>query len=231
VDLPDGADGDGTFYFLEMNTRLQVEHPVTELVAGVDLVRAQLLVAAGEALPWSQEMLGQRGHAVEVRVYAEDPSSGFLPQAGRLLLYREPRMPGVRVDGGVAEGDEVSVHYDPLLAKVIAWAETRDLAVARLIAALRAYPVLGIRTNIPYLLRILEHPGFRAGGVDTGFLERESATLLDEGGVQAPAFVRTAIAAHARPSGSAATTSHVPSDWDPWNAQWPTRGPTQVAPK
>ncbi len=150
VDLSRDAGDEGAFYFLEMNTRLQVEHPVTELVAGVDLVRAQLLVASGEALPWSQEMLRQHGHAVEARVYAEDPWSGFLPQAGRLLLYREPRLPGVRVDGGVAEGDEVSVHYDPLLAKVIAWAETRrDLAVARLIAALRAYPVLGIHTNIP----------------------------------------------------------------------------------
>jgi len=217
VDLSRDADDEDAFYFLEMNTRLQVEHPVTELVAGVDLVRAQLLVASGEALPWSQEMLGQRGHAMEARVYAEDPSSGFLPQAGRLLLYREPRLPGVRVDGGVAEGDEVSVHYDPLLAKVIAWAETRDLAAARLIAALRAYPVLGIRTNIPYLLRILEHPGFRAGTVDTDFLDRESATLLEEGAVEAPEFMRAAVAAHARLSRTAATTWQVPSSWDPWD--------------
>jgi 3-methylcrotonyl-CoA carboxylase alpha subunit len=223
------------FYFLEMNTRLQVEHPVTELVAGVDLVRAQLLVASGEALPWSQETLGQRGHAIEARVYAEDPSSGFLPQAGRLLLYREPRLPGVRVDGGVAEGDEISVHYDPLLAKVIAWDETRDLATARLIAALRAYPVLGIRTNIPYLLRVLEHPRFRAGTVDTGFLDREGETLLEEGGVEAPEFVRAAVAAHAHLLRAATTTPQAPSSWDPWNAQWParsaTRWPDQVTPK
>jgi acetyl-CoA carboxylase biotin carboxylase subunit len=214
--LVDLSGDEGAFYFLEMNTRLQVEHPVTELVAGVDLVRAQLLVASGEALPWSQEMLRRRGHAVEARVYAEDPSSGFLPQAGRLLLYREPRLPGVRVDGGVAEGDEVSVHYDPLLAKVIAWAETRDLAVTRLMAALRSYPILGIRTNIPYLLRILEHPGFRAGTVDTGFLDRESAALLEAGGVEAPEFVRAVVAAHARRS--TATTWHVRSSWDPWDA-------------
>jgi acetyl/propionyl-CoA carboxylase alpha subunit len=209
------------FYFLEMNTRLQVEHPVTELVAGVDLVRAQLLVASGEALPWSQETLGQRGHAIEARVYAEDPSSGFLPQAGRLLLYREPRMPGVRVDGGVAEGDEVSVHYDPLLAKVIAWAETRGLAVARLIAALRSYPVLGIRTNIPYLLRILEHPDFRAGMVDTGFLDRESASLLEEDGGKTPEFVVAAVAAHARESRATTTTWQARSSWDPWDVQAP----------
>jgi acetyl/propionyl-CoA carboxylase alpha subunit len=226
VDLSRDAGDENAFYFLEMNTRLQVEHPVTELVAGVDLVRAQLLVASGEALPWSQETLRQRGHAIEARVYAEDPSSGFLPQAGRLLLYREPRLPGVRVDGGVAEGDEVSVHYDPLLAKVIAWAETRELAAARLIAALRAYPVLGIRTNIPYLLRILEHPGFRTGTVDTGFLDREGATLL-EGSVEAPEFVHAAVAAHTRLSLAAATTWQAPSSWDPWDAQWPT----QVVPR
>jgi acetyl/propionyl-CoA carboxylase alpha subunit len=227
VDLSREAGDEGAFYFLEMNTRLQVEHPVTELVAGVDLVRAQLLVASGEALPWSQETLRRRGHAVEARVYAEDPSSGFLPQAGRLLLYREPRMPGVRVDGGVAEGDEVSVHFDPLLAKVIAWAETRDLAVARLIAALRAYPVLGIRTNIPFLLRILEHPGFRAGTVDTGFLDREGAALLEAGRPEAPEFVRAVVAAHARESRTTATASHVGSGWDPWDAQWPR----QIAPR
>ena len=129
--LVEGRGDDARFYFLEMNTRLQVEHPVTEAVAGVDLVRAQLVVAAGEPLPWSQASLTQRGHAIEARVYAEDPGDGFLPQAGRLLLYREPRMPGVRVDAGVAEGGEVSVHYDPMLAKVIAHAETRELARSR----------------------------------------------------------------------------------------------------
>jgi acetyl-CoA carboxylase biotin carboxylase subunit len=222
VDLSRDPGDEGAFSFLEMNTRLQVEHPVTELVAGVDLVRAQLLVASGEALPWSQEMLRQRGHAMEARIYAEDPSKGFLPQAGRLLLYREPRLPGVRVDGGVAEGDEVSVHYDPLLAKVIAWAETRGLAVARLIAALRSYPVLGIRTNIPYLLRILEHPDFRAGMVDTGFLDRESASLLEEDGGKTPEFVVAAVAAHARESRATTTTWQARSSWDPWDAQAPT---------
>ena len=131
-----------------MNTRLQVEHPVTEQVTGFDLVRAQLLVAAGEPLPWTQDDVSQRGHAIEARIYAEDPAQGFLPQAGPLLLYREPRLPGVRVDSGVAEGGEVSIYYDPMIAKVIATAETRDLAIARLAAALRAFPVLGVRTNI-----------------------------------------------------------------------------------
>src|SRR5439155_13929952 len=147
---------DNEFYFLEMNTRLQVEHPVTEQVTGVDLVRAQLLVAGGEPLPWTQDRLAQRGHAIEARVYAEDPSHGFLPQAGRLERYREPQRPGVRVDSGVAEGGEVSIYYDPLIAKVIATAETRDLATARLVAALREFAIEGIRTNIAFLVRVLE---------------------------------------------------------------------------
>src|SRR5688500_3498264 len=164
------GDGDqASFYFLEMNTRLQVEHPVTEQVTGVDLVRAQIAVASGEPLPWRQEALGQRGHAIEARVYAEDPTRNDLPQAGPLLLYREPSMPGIRVDAGVIEGSEVSVHYDPLLAKLIAWGETRDAARQRALAALRSYPVLGIRTNIGLLIELLEHPRFAAGALDTGF--------------------------------------------------------------
>ncbi|MGE0449951.1 MAG: acetyl/propionyl/methylcrotonyl-CoA carboxylase subunit alpha [Vicinamibacterales bacterium] len=177
VDLAGGRSDDAPFYFLEMNTRLQVEHPVTELVTGVDLVRAQLLVASGEPLPWTQADFVQRGHTIEARVYAEDPSRGFLPQAGRLLLYREPRRPGIRVDSGVREGDTIGVHYDALLAKVIATAETRPLAIARLICALREFPVLGVGTNIPFLIRVLETTEFREGRVHTGFLDREGAAL------------------------------------------------------
>ena len=173
------GDGDSArFYFLEMNTRLQVEHPVTEAVTGVDLVRAQLAVAAGEPLPWTQASLSQRGHAIECRVYAEDPASGFLPQAGRLLLYREPAGPGVRIDAGVIEGDEVPVTYDPMLAKLIVQAETRPAAIDRAIAALRAYAILGIRTNIPFLIRVLDHPTFRSGGVHTGFIEQHLDELI-----------------------------------------------------
>ncbi len=158
------GDGDnGRFYFLEMNTRLQVEHPVTECVTGVDLVQAQLRIASGEPLPYSQTGLSQRGHAIECRVYAEDPAQGFLPQAGSILLYREPQGPGVRVDSGVASGSEVTVHYDPLIAKLIVWAETRDAARRRAVAALREYAILGIRTNIPFLLRLLEHQSFIDG--------------------------------------------------------------------
>ena len=217
VDLG-AADVDrAPFYFLEMNTRLQVEHPVTEQVAGVDLVRAQLIVASGEPLPWDQRGLIQRGHAVEARVYAEDPSRGFLPQAGRLLLYREPRLPGVRVDAGFVEGDEISIHYDPLLAKVIASAETRDLAIARLIAALRGYPILGIRTNIPYLLRILEHPRFQRGNVDTSFLESEGEALAEGPDALIPASVMAAMAAHsAAATNSGAILGQPHAEWDPW---------------
>jgi len=171
--LVDGS----SFYFLEMNTRLQVEHPVTEQVSGMDLVHAQLLVAGGKPLPWTQGDLVQRGHAIEARVYAEDPAQNFLPQAGRLTSYREPRWPGVRVDAGVAEGGEVSIYYDPMIAKVIATAETRDLAIARLAAALRDFQIAGIRTNLAFLAAVLESDEFRRGEVDTAFLDREGATV------------------------------------------------------
>jgi len=170
------VDGEA-FYFLEMNTRLQVEHPVTEQVIGVDLVRAQLLVADGQPLPWTQHQLSQRGHAIEARVYAEDPSQGFLPQAGRVNRYREPQRPGIRVDAGVAEGGEVSIYYDPMIAKVIASAETRDLAIARLVAALGEFTIEGIRTNIGFLLGILDSRAFRAGEIDTAWLDREGVAL------------------------------------------------------
>jgi len=180
VDLEGGTNGEAAFYFLEMNTRLQVEHPVTEMVAGVDLVRAQLLVASGEDLPWTQHDLHQRGHAIEARVYAEDPARDFLPQAGRILFYKEPRIPGVRIDSGVAEGDEISTYYDPMIAKVVARAESRVLAVSRLSSALRDFPILGLRTNVAFLLRILEDPSFQRGEVDTGFLDRQGARLIEE---------------------------------------------------
>jgi len=203
------------FYFLEMNTRLQVEHPVTEQVTGVDMVRAQLLVAAGEPLPWTQSGLTQRGHAIEARIYAEDPSQDFLPQAGALLLYREPRLPGVRIDSGVAEGNDVPVYYDPMIAKLIATAETRDLAIARLTAALRDFPVLGVRTNIPFLLRVIDHPRFRSGEIDTGFLDREGpslATVEDE----EPGFLRAVLDAHDAAEARQQPSGNRQAALDPW---------------
>jgi len=187
VDVSAGGT-DHPFYFLEMNTRLQVEHPVTEQVTGLDLVRAQLLVASGEPLPWTQVEIRQRGHAIEARVYAEDPANGFLPQAGPLLHYREPQWPGIRIDSGVEEGGEVSIYYDPMIAKVIATAETRELATTRLIVALRELEIAGLRTNVPFVVRVLASAAFRDGSIDTAFLDREgdalAATIDDEPAIE-----------------------------------------------
>jgi acetyl-CoA carboxylase biotin carboxylase subunit len=192
-----GGRGTERFYFLEMNTRLQVEHPVTEQITGLDIVRAQIQVASGEPLPWLSPSISQRGHAIEARVYAEDPARGFLPQAGRLLLYREPRMPGIRIDSGVSEGADIPVQYDPMIAKVIGTAATRDEAIARLSCALRDFPILGVQTNVEFLLRVLDHPRFRAGDVDTGFLDDEGASLAAMAAPAMPEAVRTAMATHA----------------------------------
>jgi acetyl/propionyl-CoA carboxylase alpha subunit len=212
------------FYFLEMNTRLQVEHPVTEAVVGVDLVRAQLMIASGDPLPWAQDSLVQRGHAIEARVYAEDPSRGFLPQAGRVLLYREPGRPGVRIDSGLRENDTVSIHYDPLLAKVIASAETRDLARRRLIAALREFPVLGINTNTPFLVRVLEHPRFVGGTIDTAFLEAESESLAEASPAEMPPFVALAMEAADRAPAVGPSELDSQGAWDPWQRLREWRG-------
>ncbi len=211
------GDGESApFYFLEMNTRLQVEHPVTEAVTGVDLVQAQLTVAAGGALPWRQDELRQRGHAIELRIYAEDPGAGFLPQAGPLLLYREPRGPGVRVDSGVREGDRIPIEYDPLLAKLTVLAETRPQAIDRASAALRDFPVLGIRTNIPFLLRILAHPAFQAGHVDTGFIDAHLSTLL--GGAEVPQEAVAVAAAAAGDAGAERGPGGLSRSPSPWTA-------------
>lgn len=209
--LLEGVGDDARFYFLEMNTRLQVEHPVTEAVTGVDLVHAQLTVAAGGALPWTQEALSQRGHAIECRIYAEDAANGFLPQAGPLLVYREPQGPGLRIDSGVVEGDVVSVNYDPLLAKLTAHAESRGAAIDRALAALRNFPVLGIRTNVPFLLRILDHPAFRAGQVHTGFVDTHIEDLVASSAVPAEALAAAAMAA--APVRQTAPAGAAPDPW------------------
>ena len=213
--LVDGRGDAAQFYFLEMNARLQVEHPITEAVTGVDLVRAQIEVAAGQPVPWTQAQLSQRGHAIEVRVCAEDPRQGFLPQAGTLALYREPSMPGVRVDAGVGEGSEVSVHYDSLLAKLVAWGETREAARQRARLALAHYPILGIRTNVPLLMRLLEHERFVAGDLDTHFLQTEAAALIPAG--DTPSADARAVAALAR-HGASGTTAADDGSTDPWTS-------------
>ena len=159
-------------YFLEMNTRLQVEHPVTEMVTGLDLVELQIRIAQGERLPFAQEELRQRGHAVECRVYAEDPAQGFLPSPGRIVLLRAPSGPGIRDDSGVYAGAEVSSHYDPLVSKLVAWGADRAQALGRLERALGEYTVHGIRTTLPFFRQLLADPGFRAGDYDTALVAR-----------------------------------------------------------
>ena len=226
--LVDDADGEDRFHFLEMNSRLQVEHPVTELTTGVDLVRGQIEIAAGGGLPWTQDALRQRGHAIECRVYAEDPAGGFLPQAGRIALYREPTGPGLRIDSGVREGSDVPVQYDPLLAKVTACGEHRGWALARLLEALRRYAVLGVTTNLHLLQQVLRHPRFVRGDVDTGFLDAERETLLQPPG-GAPLIAALAAAAAHRvrgggdPHWAAASAPADPAGpADPWTdlAHW-----------
>ncbi|MER2599833.1 MAG: acetyl-CoA carboxylase biotin carboxylase subunit [Caldilineales bacterium] len=163
------------FYFLEMNTRLQVEHPITEQVTGVDLVKLQLRVAAGEPLPFRQEQVSQRRHAIECRIYAEDPANGFLPSIGKVLRAVEPGGPGVRVDAGITTGDEVTVHYDPMIAKLIVLGEDRTDALRKMDWALSHYVLLGVVTNIPFLHAVINHPVFRRGEAATDFIDREFA--------------------------------------------------------
>ncbi|MFJ4142535.1 acetyl/propionyl/methylcrotonyl-CoA carboxylase subunit alpha [Pseudomonas sp. NPDC089734] len=172
-------DARGEFFFMEMNTRLQVEHPVTEFITGLDLVQWQIRVARGEALPLSQEQVPLNGHAIEVRLYAEDPEHDFLPATGTLDLYREPGLgPGQRIDSGVAEGDSISPFYDPMLGKIIAWGENREEARLRLSSLLDAFIVGGVKTNLAFLQRIIGHPAFAAAELDTGFIPRHQEHLL-----------------------------------------------------
>ena len=166
------ADKTREFYFLEMNTRLQVEHPVTELVTGIDLVREQITVANGAALSFSQEDVRWTGHAIECRVYAEDPENNFFPSPGQITFLRVPAGPGIRDDGGVSERAEVSIHYDPMISKLAAWGRTREEAIDRLRRALDEYAVGGIKTTLPFFRQIIRDEEFIAGRLDTGFITR-----------------------------------------------------------
>jgi 3-methylcrotonyl-CoA carboxylase alpha subunit len=171
------SDGKDVF-FIEMNTRLQVEHPVTELITGIDLVEWQLRVAFGEKLPLSQDQVALNGHAIEARVYAENPHKNFMPSVGRIKTWRMPdQSNGLRIDAGYREGDAVSPHYDAMLAKIIAWAPTRDAAIERLHRGLEEADVRGVVTNIPFLSALVTHPDVRANAIDTGFIERELKNL------------------------------------------------------
>jgi acetyl-CoA carboxylase biotin carboxylase subunit len=217
---------DGSFYFLEMNTRLQVEHPITEAVTGLDLVREMILVAQGEKLAFKQEDLQARGAAIECRVYAEDPSSGFLPSPGKIDSLVTPAGPGVRDDGGAYPGCTISSFYDPLISKLSVWAPTRERAVARMRRALSEYVVTGIRTNLAFHEKLFAHPDFVAGNYDTGFLERHRDLLLGyprvPAGDERSVAVAVAIAASRmeRATGvSVATSGESGSRLAPWVAQ------------
>jgi acetyl-CoA carboxylase, biotin carboxylase subunit len=170
----------GEYFFLEMNTRIQVEHPVTELVTGIDLVQWQLRIAGGEALGITQDQVSWTGHAIECRITSEDPENGFLPSSGRLERLQPPTGPGVRWDGGVQEGDQVSLFYDPLLAKLIVHAPNRDLAIARMLRALDEVRVVGIETSIPFHRRVFMEPDFRAGRFDIRYIDEHPALLRRE---------------------------------------------------
>ncbi len=192
---------DGAFYFLEMNTRIQVEHPVTELVTGIDLVQWQIRIAAGEALPYTQSDVHLTGHAIECRITSEDPANGFLPSTGRIGLLEIPAGPGVRWDGGVVTGSEVGLFYDPMLAKLIVHAPTREAAIGRMRRALGELRVAGVQTSVPFHLRVMEEADFRAGDFDIRYLETHEEEVLNpspaEGALRAAA-VAAALLEHER---------------------------------
>jgi 3-methylcrotonyl-CoA carboxylase alpha subunit len=187
------VDGSGEFYFLEMNTRLQVEHPVTEMISGLDLCSWQIRIATGETLPFKQENISRRGHAIECRIYAEDPARDFLPSIGTLTTYRAPTGPGVRVEDGVESGSVVSPYYDPMLAKVITWGQDRPEAIRKMGRALRDMVVLGVTTNIPYLLAVLEEPQFQAGNTTTNYLNEQMAGWTAETGIDEDMLLAAAV--------------------------------------
>ncbi len=190
----------GNYYFLEVNARLQVEHPVTELCTGLDLVALQFRIASGEAIPFTQSEIHPRGHAIECRIYAEDPAKDFLPSSGKILGLEEPQGPGVRCDSGLREELDISVHYDPILSKVITFGENRQQAIDRMRRALADYVILGVATPIPLLRDILEHPAFLAGDLSTHFLEHHFAgwkvpppgPAIEEAALMAALLVRSA---------------------------------------
>ncbi|MGB7054504.1 MAG: ATP-grasp domain-containing protein, partial [bacterium] len=165
------------FYFLEVNARVQVEHPITEMVTGIDLVRQQILIAAGEKIEISQNDIEQRGHAIEARIYAEDPENNFLPCPGKILFLNEPSGPGIRVDSGIYGGWNVPPHYDPILSKLIVWSEDRETAIKRMSRALANYIIIGIKTNLGYLKRVMDTEKFSDGNYHTHFIDENESEL------------------------------------------------------
>jgi acetyl-CoA carboxylase biotin carboxylase subunit len=211
-------DANGDFYFMEMNTRLQVEHPVTEMISGLDLVKEQIKVAQGEKLSFKQEDLKIDGHAIEVRVYAEDPSNNFLPDIGTLSTYRPPQGPGVRVDDGFEEGMEIPIHYDPMIAKLIVHGADRTEAIARMERAIDDYAIAGVETTLPFCRFVMGHESFRSGKYDTLFVRDHFRPELLEGGDPAEWAAAALVAAHldagkSRVPQAEAAEAHQPSAW------------------
>ncbi len=220
-----GPGGDIDFFFLEMNTRLQVEHPVTEAVTGLDLVELQVRVAAGERLPLGQDDVVLDGHALEARLYAEDPDRGFLPVAGTVLGLVEAEGPGIRVDSSLAVGTVVGTDYDPMLAKIVAWAPDRETARARLVAALGRTAVLGVGTNAGFLQRLLADPDVVAGRLDTGLIERRGTTLSGSGPTAPETYAAAALAllVGSEPTGAVVDRWDVPDGWRLGEPAWTVR--------
>jgi acetyl-CoA carboxylase, biotin carboxylase subunit len=187
-------DQKGNFYFLEMNTRIQVEHPVTEMITGIDIVKWMIRIAAGEKLPFKQNEMTMKGHAIECRVYAEDPQMNFIPSPGKLVYVRAPSGPGIRDDSSIFSGSEITPFYDPMISKLIVWAETRDSAINKMISALREYVVLGVKTNIGFLLRVMANEEFQKGNIDTGFIERHPELIRPPIIDMVPPLVAAALA-------------------------------------
>ncbi|MGE8349893.1 MAG: acetyl/propionyl/methylcrotonyl-CoA carboxylase subunit alpha [Pseudomonas protegens] len=222
-------DARGEFFFMEMNTRLQVEHPVTEAITGLDLVAWQIRVAQGEALPISQEQVPLLGHAIEVRLYAEDPGNDFLPATGRLELYRESAAgPGRRVDSGVEEGDSVSPFYDPMLGKLIAWGENREQARLRLLSMLDEFAIGGLKTNLAFLRRIVAHPAFAEAQLDTGFIPRYQEQLLPAPSELGADFWQAAAQAFTQSQPERVRSDDLQSPWSAVNG-WRSALPAQTS--
>jgi acetyl/propionyl-CoA carboxylase alpha subunit len=218
-------DPSGKFYFLEMNTRVQVEHPVTEEVVGVDLVAEQIRIAPGFPLSKHFKNISQRGHAIECRIYAEDAANNFMPSIGKILYYQEPTGPGVRVDSGVRQDSEVGIDYDPILAKLIVWGEDRDMARARMIKALQEYKILGLRHSIKYLADIVAHPKFAAGETYTDFIPRNFADWEEKTSENMEIALAAAAIINANGKGGKgkAGGGAVEKEYNPWLAIGPWR--------
>jgi acetyl-CoA carboxylase biotin carboxylase subunit len=216
-------DGERNFYFLEVNTRLQVEHPITEMTTGVDMVRLQLEIAAGERLRLQQKNMRQRGHAIECRIYAEDPEKGFYPSPGKIVYMEEPTGAGIRNDSGIYAGYTVPVEYDPILSKLIVYAEDRGSAVARMVRALKEYVILGIKTPIPFLIDVLQSTSFRAGKTYTDFIDTHFLNWQPErkdGDLARITFIIDEIARQKRPPAATAREEGLSTPWQTLGNRW-----------